>query len=62
MTATRLPEIMLLMISVNPYCEAKMIQNRERIDNRENRTGLGTDFYLQLVTLGRCAEESQQTR
>lgn len=52
MTATRLPEIMLLMISVNPYCEAKMIQNRERIDNRENRTGLGTDFYLQLVTLG----------
>jgi len=29
MTATRLPEITLLMISVNSYCESKMMQNRE---------------------------------
>lgn len=52
MTAIRLPEITLLMISMNPYCEAEMMQNRERIENRENRTGLCTDFYLQLVRLG----------
>lgn len=26
MTATRLPEIMLLMISVNPYCAAEIMQ------------------------------------
>lgn len=40
------------MISMNPYHETEMMQNRERIKNKENGAGLYTAFYLQLVTLG----------
>lgn len=40
MTATRLPEIALSMVIVNPYCEAEMMKNSE------NRAGLYTQIFI----------------
>lgn len=52
MTTARRLKITPFMISVNPYCEAEIMQNTDRTEDRENKVGLHKDFYLQLVTLG----------